>query len=81
MQIVARVRGGRQGAQSPRPYYVYLSSGDPFEIGVRYQMYHALALIAAAWACTKWPGAWANASGWFGGGDAGVVGSLYRSQR
>ncbi|MCF7972722.1 MAG: DUF423 domain-containing protein [Phycisphaerae bacterium] len=35
-----------------------------FEVGVRYQMYHAFALIAAAWVQTKWPspavitGAW-----------------------
>lgn len=49
-----------------------------FEIGVRYQMYHALALIAAAWVCTKWPGAWANASGWlFLAGIAVFSGSLY----
>lgn len=49
-----------------------------FEIGVRYQMYHAAALIAAAWACTKWPGAWAKASGWlFIAGIAVFSGSLY----
>jgi uncharacterized membrane protein YgdD (TMEM256/DUF423 family) len=27
-----------------------------FEVGVRYQMYHALALLAAGWAYTRWPG-------------------------
>lgn len=49
-----------------------------FEIGVRYQMYHALALVAAAWACAKWPGAWASASGWlFIGGIVVFSGSLY----
>ena len=49
-----------------------------FEIGVRYQMYHALALLAVAWACTKWPGAWANASGWlFIAGIVVFSGSLY----
>ena len=49
-----------------------------FEIGVRYQMYHALALLAVAWACTKWPGAWTNASGWlFIAGIAVFSGSLY----
>ena len=26
-----------------------------FEVGVRYQMYHALGLIAVAWATTRWP--------------------------
>ena len=35
-----------------------------FEIGVRYHMYHALALLGVGWACTRWPGAWATASGW-----------------
>ena len=49
-----------------------------FEIGVRYQMYHALALLAVAWACTKWPGTLANASGWlFIAGIAVFSGSLY----
>lgn len=28
-----------------------------FETGVRYQMYHALALLAAAWVAGRWPGA------------------------
>jgi uncharacterized membrane protein YgdD (TMEM256/DUF423 family) len=49
-----------------------------FETGVRYQMYHALALLGVAWACTRWPGAWVNASGWFF--VAGIVifsGTLY----
>ena len=27
-----------------------------FEVGVRYQVYHALALLACAWAATRWPG-------------------------
>jgi len=35
-----------------------------FEIGVRYQMYHAFALIAVAWAAGRWPGSLVNASGW-----------------
>jgi len=49
-----------------------------FETGVRYQMYHALALLAVAWACVKWPGTLTTASGWLF--VAGVVifsGSLY----
>ena len=49
-----------------------------FETGVRYQMYHALALLAVAWACGKWPGPWTHASGWLF--IAGIVifsGSLY----
>jgi uncharacterized membrane protein YgdD (TMEM256/DUF423 family) len=49
-----------------------------FETGVRYQMYHALALLGVAWACTRWPGAWVNASGWlFVAGIAVFSGSLY----
>ena len=49
-----------------------------FETGVRYQMYHALALMAVAWAATRWPGAWINASGWlFTIGILIFCGSLY----
>jgi len=49
-----------------------------FEVGVRYQMYHALALLAVAWATTRWPGTFANASGWlFVAGTVVFSGSLY----
>lgn len=49
-----------------------------FETGVRYQMYHALALLAVAWACTRWPGTAANVSGWlFIAGTVLFSGSLY----
>jgi uncharacterized membrane protein YgdD (TMEM256/DUF423 family) len=49
-----------------------------FETGVRYQMYHALALFAAAWAHARWPGALTNASGWlFIAGTLVFSGSLY----
>ena len=49
-----------------------------FETGVRYQMYHAFALLAAAWAAARWPGAWANAAGWlFVAGTLVFSGSLY----
>jgi uncharacterized membrane protein YgdD (TMEM256/DUF423 family) len=49
-----------------------------FEVGVRYQMYHALALFAVAWACTRWPGTLANAAGWlFVAGTLVFSGSLY----
>lgn len=34
-----------------------------FEVGVRYQMYHAFALLIVAWALTKWPSAFVNAGG------------------
>ena len=49
-----------------------------FEIGVRYQMYHALGLIAVAWATTRWPEANLNAAGWaFIVGIIVFSGSLY----
>ncbi len=49
-----------------------------FEVGVRYQMYHAFGLIAVAWACTRWPGAAVTASGWlFLAGTLIFSGSLY----
>jgi uncharacterized membrane protein YgdD (TMEM256/DUF423 family) len=49
-----------------------------FEVGVRYQMYHALALFAVAWAITRWPGSTVIASGWlFVAGTMLFSGSLY----
>ena len=57
-----------------------LSSEDlaTFEIGVRYQMYHALALLAVAWAQTRWEGAALTGAGWcFVAGIAVFSGSLY----
>ena len=49
-----------------------------FEVAVRYQMYHALALIACAWAIGKWPGALVSSAGWlFLAGTIVFSGSLY----
>jgi uncharacterized membrane protein YgdD (TMEM256/DUF423 family) len=49
-----------------------------FETGVRYQMFHALALLAVGWACTRWPGGPVTASGWlFVAGTLLFSGSLY----
>ncbi len=49
-----------------------------FEVGVRYQMYHALALLGVAWAVTKWPGSASIAAGWlFVAGTLIFSGSLY----
>jgi uncharacterized membrane protein YgdD (TMEM256/DUF423 family) len=49
-----------------------------FEVAVRYQMYHALALLACAWALAKWPGALVAAAGWlFVAGTLVFSGSLY----
>ncbi len=49
-----------------------------FETGARYQIYHALALLAVAWAVSRWPGRMAVASGWcFVAGTVLFSGSLY----
>lgn len=49
-----------------------------FEIGVRYQMYHALGLLAAGWAHARWPGGFVTAGGWlFVCGTVLFSGSLY----
>lgn len=49
-----------------------------FEVGVRYHMYHALALFVVAWAATQYPQVDFSPSGWFF--IAGILlfsGSLY----
>ncbi len=49
-----------------------------FETGARYQMYHALGLIAVAWAASRWPGALPSSAGWlFAAGTLLFSGSLY----
>jgi uncharacterized membrane protein YgdD (TMEM256/DUF423 family) len=49
-----------------------------FEVGARYQMYHALALFAVAWVTVRWPGPAALAAGWlFVAGTVLFSGSLY----
>lgn len=49
-----------------------------FETAVRYQMYHAFALLAAAWANSRFPGSITAASGWlFIIGTILFSGSLY----
>jgi uncharacterized membrane protein YgdD (TMEM256/DUF423 family) len=49
-----------------------------FETGARYQMYHALGLLAVAWAVSRWPGPWAGRAGWlFVAGTLLFSGSLY----
>ncbi len=57
-----------------------LSAADlaTFETGVRYQMYHALGLLAVAWAMTRWEGVTLVAAGWsFAVGIVLFSGSLY----
>jgi len=49
-----------------------------FEVGVRYHMYHALALLAVAWASTRWPGTAVTLAGWlFIAGILIFSGTLY----
>jgi uncharacterized membrane protein YgdD (TMEM256/DUF423 family) len=51
---------------------------DVFETAARYQMYHALALLAVAWAAARWPSTASTAAG--GLFIAGILifcGSLY----
>jgi uncharacterized membrane protein YgdD (TMEM256/DUF423 family) len=51
---------------------------NTFEVGVRYQMYHAFALIVTAWAQARWPTAQLTVSGWlFILGTVLFSGSLY----
>ena len=42
-----------------------------FETGARYQMYHALALLAVAWVAAQGGGTWATVAGW-----AFVIGTI-----
>jgi uncharacterized membrane protein YgdD (TMEM256/DUF423 family) len=49
-----------------------------FETGVRYQMYHALGLLALAWAISRWPERRLMLAAWLlFGGTAVFSGSLY----
>jgi uncharacterized membrane protein YgdD (TMEM256/DUF423 family) len=49
-----------------------------FETAARYQMYHALGLMAVAWAASRWPGTLPRMAGWlFVIGTVLFSGSLY----
>jgi uncharacterized membrane protein YgdD (TMEM256/DUF423 family) len=49
-----------------------------FETGARYQMYHALALLAVAWAVTRWTSSLTSVASWlFVVGTLIFSGSLY----
>jgi uncharacterized membrane protein YgdD (TMEM256/DUF423 family) len=51
---------------------------EVFSTGARYQMFHALALLALAWAVTRWPEAGLELGGWLlMAGTAIFSGSLY----
>ncbi len=77
---VLALLGVAAGAFAAHALKGHLSSDmlDVFETGARYQMYGALALLATAWAVTRWPGTPVEWAGWLL--VAGVVlfsGSLY----
>ena len=49
-----------------------------YEVGVRYQIMHALGMLAMAWGASRWPGARLVLSGWlFAAGTVLFSGSLY----
>ena len=49
-----------------------------FEVGARYHMYHALALLLTAWAASRCPGPAVSSAGWlFVAGTLLFSGSLY----
>lgn len=51
---------------------------EVFETGARYQMYHALALLAVSYVLSRWPSSLGTAAGWlFVAGTALFSGSLY----
>ena len=71
------VAAGAFGAHALR---ARLSPGDlaTFETAARYQMYHALALLAVAWVAQQWPGTMPRTAGWlFVAGTVIFSGSLY----
>ena len=62
---------GLEGRVPPRDLEI-------FETAVRYQMYHALALILMGWVVSRWPGDAAVVAGWaFVVGVLVFSGSLY----
>ena len=49
-----------------------------WETAAKYHLIHALALLATAWACERWPGPATSAAGWlFAAGIVIFSGSLY----
>ncbi|HSR16397.1 MAG TPA: DUF423 domain-containing protein [Gemmatimonadales bacterium] len=71
------VAAGAFGAHALR---ARLSPADlaTFETGARYQMYHALALLAVAWLALRAPSSAVQAAGWcFVAGTVLFSGSLY----
>jgi uncharacterized membrane protein YgdD (TMEM256/DUF423 family) len=77
LSALIAVAAGAFGAHALRglltPHYLGV-----FETAARYQMYHAVALMAVAWAITRWPGPLPVWAGWlFVAGTMLFSGSLY----
>ncbi len=77
LSALVSVAAGAFGAHALRlrltPEYLAV-----FETASRYQMYHALGLLAVAWAITRWPGSLQLWAGWlFVSGTVLFSGSLY----
>jgi uncharacterized membrane protein YgdD (TMEM256/DUF423 family) len=77
LSAIVAVAAGAFGAHALRtrlsPEYLAV-----FETAARYQMYHALALLAVAWAVNRWPGLLPIWAGWlFLVGTVLFSGSLY----
>ncbi|MBI4180144.1 DUF423 domain-containing protein [bacterium] len=70
---------GAFGAHGLKKYFEAWPDMQPiFKTAAEYQMFHALALIAAGWAAGRWPNAWMTAAGWlFVAGIVIFCGSLY----
>lgn len=74
------VGAGAFGAHGLGSYFAnhYPNYQATYETAVRYHIYHALALFAAAWATGKWPGAMTTWAGYlFLAGIILFSGSLY----
>jgi uncharacterized membrane protein YgdD (TMEM256/DUF423 family) len=77
LSALVAVAAGAFGAHALRarlsPDYLAI-----FETAALYQMYHALGLLAVAWAAVQWPGALPRWAGWlFLVGTVLFSGSLY----
>jgi uncharacterized membrane protein YgdD (TMEM256/DUF423 family) len=77
LSAVIAVAAGAFGAHLLRPRLT-ADLLAVFETGARYQMYHALALLAVAWVESRWPGTAIQIAGWsFIAGTLLFSGSLY----